>query len=82
MKKIGDLMKEIGFNSEAKDSVKEAFIKHLIKQSTGVLVETPSEKKAVAAYPEKIFSLKSKEIKQTSQQLSFDFENSDSKKVI
>lgn len=45
MKKIGDIMAELGFREDAPNSVKEAFIKHLIKSSTGVEVETPSEKK-------------------------------------
>lgn len=33
MKKVGDLMKELGFNDEASDDVKKAFIKHLIKEA-------------------------------------------------
>lgn len=44
MKKIGDIMAEMGFREDAPNSVKEAFIKHLIKSSTGVDVETPTEK--------------------------------------
>lgn len=44
MKKIGDIMAEMGFRKDAPDSVKEAFIKHLIQSATGVVVETPSEK--------------------------------------
>ena len=45
MKKIGNIMKEMGFREEAPNSVKEAFIKHLIKVSTGVELETPSAKR-------------------------------------
>jgi hypothetical protein len=45
MKKIGDIMAEMGFRKDAPDSVKEAFIKHLIKSATGVDVETPTEKR-------------------------------------
>ena len=44
MKKIGDIMEEMGFNKDASNSVKEAFIKHLIKSATGVDVKTPTEK--------------------------------------
>tara|TARA_Y100000780_G_scaffold232577_1_gene267139 strand:+ start:65186 stop:65431 length:246 start_codon:yes stop_codon:yes gene_type:complete len=33
VKKVGDLMKELGFNPEADDGAKKAFIKHLIKQA-------------------------------------------------
>ena len=43
MKKMGELMKEIGFNPHASDSVKEAFIKHLIKQSNGENVQSPTQ---------------------------------------
>lgn len=39
MKKIGEIMQELGFNKEAPDSVKEAFIKHLVYASTGTRLE-------------------------------------------
>lgn len=79
MKKIGDLMKEIGFNPQASDSVKEAFIKHLIKQSTGAHVQTPSEKKIVAENPEKFISFKFKQDEKYSlpTQLSFSFDKTE-----
>lgn len=67
MKKIGNLMQELGFNKNAPDSVKEAFIKHLIKSSTGVSVPTPTEKREIAENPQRIVQLKNP------QQLSFDF---------
>jgi hypothetical protein len=67
MKKLGVLMEEAGFNKNAPDSVKEAFLKHLIKASTGVSVPTPSEKKEMAEHPEKVVHFKG------AQQLSFDF---------
>lgn len=75
MKKIGDLMAELGFNKNAPDSVKEAYIKHLIKASTGVNVTTPSEKKEIAQNPEKIVSMNKASVVATRvpQQLSFDF---------
>lgn len=44
MKKISDIMNEMGFRKDAPNSVKEAFIKHLIKNATGVELETPFEK--------------------------------------
>jgi hypothetical protein len=46
MKKVGEIMAEMGFRKDAPDSVKEAFLKHLIKNTTGVELETPSEKAA------------------------------------
>lgn len=67
MKKMNELMKELGFNPNGSDSTKEAFIKHLIKASTGVDVMTPSEKREIAQHPEKFVQFK------TPQQLSFDF---------
>lgn len=67
MKKIGNLMQELGFNKDAPDGVKEAFIKHLIKASTGASVATPSEKKEMAENPQRVVHFKAP------QQLSFDF---------
>lgn len=73
MKKIDQLMAELGFNKNAPDSVKEAFIKHLIKASTGVNVTTPSEKKEIAENPHRVHALTS------SQQLSFAFIDEETK---
>lgn len=67
MKKINELMAELGFKNDAPDSVKEAFIKHLIKASAGVNVVTPSERKEIAANPQRIVQFKAP------QQMSFDF---------
>ena len=47
MKKMNELMKDLGFNADGSDSVKEAFIKNLIKASTGISVLTPTEKKII-----------------------------------
>lgn len=60
-------MQELGFKQDAPDSVKEAFIKHLVKASTGVNIMTPSEKREIEANPERVVFI------QSSQQLSFDF---------
>ena len=65
MKKMNELMKELGFNPHGSDAVKEAFIKNLIKASSGVDVVTPSEKKIIQANPHKIV--------QFPNQLSFEF---------
>lgn len=69
MKKMSDIMNEMGFNKDAPDSVKEAFIKHLIKASTGVDVITPTEKKIIQDNPDKIV--------QFPKQMSFDFDEND-----
>ncbi|GIL17209.1 MAG: hypothetical protein BroJett040_09600 [Oligoflexia bacterium] len=46
MKKVGDIMAEMGFRKEASDSLKEAFVRHLIKAATGVEVSPgPNERK-------------------------------------
>lgn len=73
MKKIDQLMAELGFNKNAPDSVKEAFIKHLIKSSTGTIVTTPSERKEIAENPERVIALASP------VQLSFGFLDLESK---
>ena len=64
MKKVGDIMQEMGFRKDASDSVKEAFIKHLIKNATGVEIKTPTEK-----------LVEQREVikKEIGAQLSFDF---------
>lgn len=74
MKKIDQIMQEMGFNKEAPDSVKEAFIKHLIKASEGVQVVTPSERREVRNSTEKVKTLFTfeKAIQHT-EQMSFEF---------
>ena len=72
MKKINQLMKELGFNEKGSDAVKEAFIKNLIKASTGVDIITPSEKKIIQNNPDKFL--------QFPNQLSFDFITEESRK--
>ncbi len=47
MKKIGDLMSEMGFREEAPQSAKEAFLKHLIRAAENVHVTAPFEKKEI-----------------------------------
>lgn len=64
MKKIGELMSEMGFKENAPNSVKEAFIKHLIRAAADVHVTTPTEK----------IEIEENNIPQISYtQLSFDF---------
>ena len=63
-------MQDSGFNPNGSDFVKEAFIKYLIKQSTGISVQTPSEKKIIQQNPQKIVSLP--------HQLEFDFFDNES----
>ena len=70
MKKISELMDELGFDPEGSPAVKEAFIKYLIKSSEGVGVLTPTEKTLIQADPHKIKVLP---VMQKPEQLSFDF---------
>ncbi len=65
MKKVGQMMQDLGFNKDSSDSAKEAFIKYLMKQSTGHDVITPTEKRIIAENPQKIVSFP--------KQLTFDF---------
>jgi hypothetical protein len=76
MKRVGQLMAELGFNKDAPNSVKEAFLKHLIKASEGVNVTTPSEKSEILANPKSVFSLDQRrgELGQ-GEQLSFNFDS-------
>ncbi len=74
MKKVGDLMAELGFNKDAPDAAKEGFLKHLIKTQFGINVQTPTEKKQIEE------SKNVKELPKRSEpdevaQLCFDLEN-------
>ena len=77
MKKIGDLMKEIGFNPKGSEAVKEAFVKNLIKQAYGQNVPTPSEKKIISANPGKIVSMTLSEKYSLPVQMAFEFDEKD-----
>lgn len=44
MKKVGDLMKELGFKPGANEEVTKAFIKNLIRQAYGVEVKEAAAK--------------------------------------
>jgi hypothetical protein len=46
MKKVSEIMQELGFNKDAPEGTKEAFVRHLIKISTGVdTAAGPAERK-------------------------------------
>lgn len=75
MKRVGQLMQEMGFNKNAPDSVKEAFIKHLIRVSEGVNVTTPSERLEIESNPDRVRPLASAPKKaREPEQLSFDMD--------
>ncbi len=80
MKKIGELMAEAGFNKNASTSVKEAYIKHLIRAAHGVNVITPSEKSEIEKNPDKIISMNLSSKKSQPEQLAFDFYSDKSEK--
>jgi hypothetical protein len=65
MKKVSDLLREMGFNKDAPLATQEAFLKHLIKAATGARVVTPTEKKIIQNNPDKIVNFP--------KQLAFDF---------
>ena len=71
MKKLNEIMKEMGFRKDAPDSLKEAFVRHLVKAATGVAVQPgPSEQKSINSG---LTSLPT--------QLEFDLSGTDEKKV-
>lgn len=70
MKKLSKIMDELGFDPEGSPTVKEAFIKYLIRASEGVSTMTPTEKALIKADPVKIKVLPTA---QSPEQLSFDF---------
>ena len=63
MKSAGEILHELGFNKMASDSAKEAFLRHLIKNGTGV-----SPQPRQLSQPVKL--------QQNLEQLSFNFGNS------
>lgn len=73
MKKISELMDELGFDPEGSTAVKEAFIKYLIKNTHQVNVLTPTEKTLIQTNPQVRFLEKPAEPPQTTNQLQFDF---------
>lgn len=60
MKKVGELMKDLGFREGASEEVAKAFIKNLIKQAYGVEVKetfsaaNPSAKSPALFIPEQL----------------------------
>jgi hypothetical protein len=73
MKKLAQLMDELGFDPEGSPAVKEAFIKYLIKSSQNVNVLTPTEKHLVKASPE-VRPLKALAVQHSpTNQMQFDF---------
>jgi hypothetical protein len=70
MKKMSELMDELGFDPEGSPAVKEAFVKYLIKSAEGVNVLTPTEKYLIKSDPQKIKILP---INSKPEQLSFAF---------
>ena len=67
MKKIGDIMAEMGFRKDAPDSLKEAFIRHLIKSSTGADMPARTQE------PEKKTELEKMKPLSEPEQLAFNF---------
>lgn len=51
MKSSGQIMQELGFNKNASDAAKAAFLKHLFKAATGCEVQTPTFEKINRALP-------------------------------
>ena len=45
MKAVGEIMQEMGFNKNSTTSVQEAFLRHLIKASSGADVQICTTKK-------------------------------------
>ena len=74
-------MKDIGFNANGSDAVKEAFVKNLMKQAYGVNVQTPSEKKIISENPGKFVSLKTSVKYSSPLQMAFDFDDSSPKTI-
>lgn len=72
MKRMSKMMEEMGFNKDASEGAKEAFIKHLLKASMGVNVQTPSEKREMEKNRDRIIPITA--AKKGPEQLAFDLD--------
>lgn len=71
MKKLSELMDELGFEPKGSSAVKEAFVKYLIKASEGINVLTPTEKFLIKSDPNKVKVL---HVATKPVQLAFEFD--------
>lgn len=67
MRKLGDLMKDLGFNEQAAPGAQEAFLKNLIREAYGVDLPTPTERRQARQESERK--------KRQGEQLSFDLKD-------
>lgn len=87
MRKVGDLMKDLGFREDAPVETKEAFIKNLIRAAYGVEVKSPRERQnqkadqqghSALSFRSKLTEAKQKvTASREPEQLSFSFESTD-----
>lgn len=77
MRKIGDLMKDMGFNKDAPVQTQEAFLRYLLKVTTGVTIEPREKSKKETNVMSKNKSEDSKRIfpSQDYEQLSFNLDD-------
>lgn len=73
MKKLGDLMEELGFKNEASDATKAAFIKHLIDKAYKTNIKLPAQYQQILKLEKKAELEDFYERKK--RQLSFDLDN-------
>jgi hypothetical protein len=69
VKRVGDIMKEMGFREDASDEAKKAFIRHLIQAATKSEVPSLASK---APRPPAVKAAQAPEPRE--EQLSFDFD--------
>lgn len=77
MKKLGEIMHEMGFRKEGSRATKEAFIKYLLRSAEGIHVMTPTEVEIIRQNQHKIRSFPRPErvSEKLPEQLSFNFED-------
>ncbi|MCM2280534.1 MAG: hypothetical protein NDI61_01660 [Bdellovibrionaceae bacterium] len=54
MKKLGDIMKELGFNPKASKSAQEAFLKNLIRDAYSADIRRPLPLQPVSSTPKSV----------------------------
>lgn len=74
MKKVGDLFQELGFNANASDDVKIAFIKNLVRAAYGVDIPGPKSVLPKDNLAQAAVSIQKTAAPKKLEQLSFNFD--------
>lgn len=77
MKMAGEILNELGFSKNSSNETNESFLKHLIKATLNIHIQTPSEKDQIKQAQNiiEINAIKNELVENDFHQLCFDLEN-------